>query len=67
MNPVGSGARALDMVGAFIAGADDATAGSWNPGGLIQLEPPKIYFGFTLTSGKMSSSTTDGMRQASGP
>jgi len=41
-NPVGSGARALGMGGAFIAVADDATAASWNPGGLIQLEQPEI-------------------------
>lgn len=41
-NPVGSGARALGMGGAFIAVADDATAASWNPGGLIQLEKPEI-------------------------
>ena len=41
-NPVGSGARALGMGGAFIAVADDATAASWNPGGLIQLETPEI-------------------------
>ena len=41
-NPVGSGARALGMGGAFIAVADDATAASWNPGGLIQLELPEI-------------------------
>ena len=40
-NPVGSGARALGMGGAFIAIADDATAASWNPGGLIQLERPE--------------------------
>ncbi len=40
-NPVGSGARALGM-GAFIAVADDATAASWNPGGLIQLERPEL-------------------------
>lgn len=42
INPVGSGARALGMGGAFIAVADDATAASWNPGGLIQLEAPEI-------------------------
>lgn len=36
-NPIGSGARAIGMGGAFIGVADDATAGSWNPGGLIQL------------------------------
>lgn len=41
-NPVGSGARALGMGGAFIAVADDATAASWNPGGLIQLKRPEI-------------------------
>lgn len=41
-NPVGSGARAIGMGGAFIAIADDATAASWNPGGLIQLEKPEV-------------------------
>lgn len=41
-NPVGSGARALGIGGAFIAVADDATAASWNPGGLIQLEKPEV-------------------------
>ncbi|MFV1951281.1 MAG: OmpP1/FadL family transporter [Nitrospinota bacterium] len=40
-NPVGSGARAVGMGGAFIAIADDATAASWNPAGLIQLEKPE--------------------------
>lgn len=41
-NPVGSGARAMGMGGAFIAIADDATAASWNPGGLTQLERPEL-------------------------
>jgi len=41
-NLVGSGARALGMGGAFIAVADDATAASWNPGGLTQLERPEV-------------------------
>jgi len=41
-NPVGSGARAIGMGGAFISIADDATAASWNPGGLIQLEKPEV-------------------------
>ncbi|MDM8551629.1 outer membrane protein transport protein [Desulfobacterales bacterium HSG2] len=41
-NPVGSGARALGTGGAFIAVADDATAASWNPGGLIQLGRPEV-------------------------
>ncbi len=40
--PVGSGARALGMANAFIAIADDATAASWNPAGLVQLERPEI-------------------------
>jgi len=38
--PVGSGARALGE-SAFIAVADDATAASWNPAGLVQLERPE--------------------------
>lgn len=41
-NPVGSGARALGMGAAFIAVADDATAASWNPAGLTQLERPEL-------------------------
>jgi len=46
-NPIGSGARAMGMGGAFIAVADDATAASWNPAGLIQLERPEISFVFS--------------------
>ena len=41
---IGSGARAFGMGGAFIAVADDATAASWNPGGLGQLERPEFSF-----------------------
>lgn len=41
-NIVGSGARALGMGAAFIGVADDATAASWNPGGLTQLERPEL-------------------------
>lgn len=41
-NPVGSGARAAGMASAFVAIADDATAASWNPAGLVQLERPEI-------------------------
>ena len=41
--PVGSGARALGQ-SAFIAVADDATAASWNPAGLINLESPEASF-----------------------
>ena len=42
--PVGSGARALGFGGSFSAIADDATAASWNPAGLTQLERPEISF-----------------------
>lgn len=42
LNPVGSGARATGMGGAFIGVADDATAASWNPAGLIQIEKPEV-------------------------
>ena len=42
--PVGAGARALAMGGAFIAVADDATAGSWNPAGLALLDRPQASF-----------------------
>lgn len=42
LNPVGSGARAMGMGGAFISIADDATAASWNPAGLIHLERPEV-------------------------
>ena len=41
-SPVGSGARAAGMADAFVAIADDATAASWNPAGLVQLEQPEI-------------------------
>ena len=46
-NPVGSGARAIGMGGAFIAVADDATAASWNPAGLTQLRKPEISFAYS--------------------
>ncbi|HBA84750.1 MAG TPA: hypothetical protein DCZ95_11705 [Verrucomicrobia bacterium] len=42
--PSGSGARALGTAGAFTALADDATAASWNPGGLTQLETPEFSY-----------------------
>lgn len=40
--PIGSGARAAGMADAFTAIADDATAASWNPAGLVQLEEPEL-------------------------
>jgi long-subunit fatty acid transport protein len=41
-NPVGSGARAVGKGTAFIGVADDATAASHNPGGLVQLQRPEV-------------------------
>jgi long-subunit fatty acid transport protein len=41
-SPVGSGARAVGKGVAFIGVADDATAASHNPGGLVQLERPEV-------------------------
>lgn len=58
-NPVGSGARAMGMGGAFIGIADDATSASWNPAGLIQLERPEISIvGAYLNSRDSFSSAT---------
>lgn len=60
-NTVGSGARALGMGNAFIAVADDATAASWNPGGLTQLQRPEISFvyNWNRVSEDYTSSFTD--------
>ncbi|MFN7951486.1 MAG: hypothetical protein U0610_07155 [bacterium] len=41
-SPVGAGARATGLGSAFIGLADDATAASWNPGGLTQLQRPEM-------------------------
>ena len=57
-NPVGSGARALGQGNAFIAVADDATAASWNPGGLSQLEKPEFSFALEAVAQKMQRSSS---------
>lgn len=70
LNPVGAGARALGFGGAFISFADDATAGSWNPSCLIQLEKSEvsivysfdkrnIYQNFHKTTDASEKSTTN--------
>lgn len=41
-NLTGQGARSLGMGGAFIGICDDATAISWNPAGLAQLDRPEV-------------------------
>ncbi len=40
----GVGARAMSMGGAFVAVADDATAGYWNSAGLAQFDGPEVSF-----------------------
>ncbi|MBF0559732.1 MAG: outer membrane protein transport protein [Nitrospirae bacterium] len=59
LNPVGSGARATGMGGAFIGVADDATAASWNPAGLVQLERPEasLVYGYFSRNNTYSSTT----------
>jgi len=54
-NPVGSGARAMGMAGAFIAVCDDATASSWNPGGFIQLRKPEFSLVYSSLNRKESN------------
>lgn len=63
LNPVGSGARATGMGGAFIAVADDATAASWNPAGLVHLEKPEfsIVYNYDSRSQKYHSGGANGL------
>jgi long-subunit fatty acid transport protein len=56
-NPVGSGARAMGIGGAFISVADDATAASWNPAGLIHLKKPEISVVGSFFSGRVKYRT----------
>ena len=58
--PVGSGARAIGQGSAFIAVADDATAASWNPGALIQLERPEcsVVYSFLSTQQEFDPGST---------
>ncbi len=65
-NPVGSGARALGMGGAFIGVADDATAASWNPGGLIRLEYPEASI-VGAYNHRTEDTTYEAFPKASGP
>jgi len=65
-NPVGSGARAMGMGGAFIGVADDATAASWNPGGLIQLETPEVSI-VGAYNRRREDTTYNAFPEASGP
>jgi long-subunit fatty acid transport protein len=49
LNWTGSGVRARSMGGAFISIADDGSAITWNPAGLIQTLDPQISFSGTFT------------------
>ena len=49
LNWTGAGVRARSMSGAFISIADDASAITWNPAGLIQTLDPQISFSGTFT------------------
>lgn len=51
-NLTGQGARSLGMGGAFIGICDDATALSWNPAGLAQLDRPELSGVFKLETHK---------------
>lgn len=70
-NLTGQGARALGMGGAFIGIADDATAISWNPAGLAQLDRPELSAVFKFESEKMGwdpkSGTISGGTWSAGP
>jgi long-subunit fatty acid transport protein len=46
---LGKGARAAGMAYAFNAIADDATAISWNPAGIVQIKNPEIAFQISNT------------------
>ncbi len=58
LNPVGSGARAIGMGGAFIGISDDATAASWNPAGLVHLEKPEFSMAYDYFSREQSYSAS---------
>lgn len=57
-SPVGAGVRALGMGEAFVAVADDASAGSWNPAGLTQMERPEfsLVYGYEARQDDITSS-----------
>ena len=59
-NVVGAGARAMGMGYAFSAVADDATASTWNPAGMSQLERPEFAFSGALGRVDYGTASDDG-------
>ncbi len=57
-NPTGSGAQALGMGNAFVAVASDATAASWNPAGMYQLERMELSLAADYTRRKSTLGST---------
>lgn len=57
-NFLGGGARAKAMGGAFLAVADDPTAASWNPAGLMQLDKPQMNLSFSSYVGRTEYTST---------
>ena len=57
--PTGSGARSLGFAGAFSSIADDATAASWNPAGLLNLERPEASGTFRFSTVKNTHRSSD--------
>jgi hypothetical protein len=51
-NFIGGGARARAMGGAFLAVSDDASAGSWNPAGLSQIDKAQMNLSFSSYMGR---------------
>ena len=64
--PIGAGARSLGMGGAFVAIADDATANTWNPAGMTQLERPEASFTLGYSQRRTRSDSTSDSRDDAG-
>lgn len=62
--PVGAGARGLALAGAFTAIADDATANTWNPAGLAQLERSEVALSLSWSGQRVD--TLDGSGASGG-
>ena len=65
-NPVGSGGRALGMAGAYIGSADDGTAASYNPAGLLRLEDYEFAVVFSHVNRRENNTFTISPRSSGG-